>query len=999
MRKLIIRYLLKPDRKIRWIFAFSLLALLLFLTVLFEQKHQQKQTSELVDHTGHVISTIDTVNILFSECESASRSYTATKNPDWKEIVLRLHISVDNALSNLGVLTVENSEQQKNMETLLLLCRQKKVFQQKLIAGVFSPAEVVQKISPGGEGPQISRKVKSLLGTMRSTAAGFLVSRMEQNESNYQTSIFTAIFGGIFAFLLVLAILFNLNRDIYRRRKAEKEIVTSEEKYRNLIENAGVVMYTANDRGIVSFANQRVAELTGFSANELQGKHFSILLDPEWAERVVTFYFEQYKNKVPTTTLEFAIRTKTGGKKWVEQSSLLLYDNDEITGFQCMVKDITEQKEIEEELNESEIARRENELRLNSILNNTTTLVFIKDLSGHYIMVNRRFKEVFNLTDEMVINKTDYDFNTPEQAEHYLKLDQEVIDTRKPVQVEETIETSEGRRTLLLVKFPLLDDQQEVFGISGIATDITEKIQSRNQLEVALKNAEEAKELQEQFLANMSHEIRTPLNGIQGMTTLLLDTELNNEQREFTSTISRSLNNLLAIVNNILDFSNIKTGKLSLQNKPFNIREVAAGIKSQFDHELKKKHLALEIVINDQVPLSVTGDAARLKQVLVNLVDNAVKFTQSGFIRLEVFLLEETKEKIKLSFTVTDTGIGIAREKFETIFKSFAQANIDISHGYGGAGLGLAISKGLIELQGGNISVHSQPDKGSAFRFIMSYGSNKDESGQAVAKNDFTEHLKDKHFLVVEDNPVNQRLVTVVLQKVGSKVDIASNGKEAIDRLQENPGYDLILMDVQMPVMGGYEATTYIRQVLGLQMPIIALTATALKEDQDKCKEVGMNDFILKPFDFKDLYSRLARLLQNKQPLVQNQVAGPVTRMEKLYDLSLLEELDDKKYVYDMILFFLENTTADIVQLVPFATDKEWEKLYKMAHKIKGAVGMLQARSLATLLAKIEYDAKDMKDLDAIGNRAQEATRLFTELEIQLREELEILKKELPASN
>jgi CheY-like chemotaxis protein len=260
----------------------------------------------------------------------------------------------------------------------------------------------------------------------------------------------------------------------------------------------------------------------------------------------------------------------------------------------------------------------------------------------------------------------------------------------------------------------------------------------------------------------------------------------------------------------------------------------------------------------------------------VNLVDNAIKFTESGFIRLEVFLLEENKEKAKLSFTVTDTGIGIARDKFETVFKSFAQANINISHGYGGAGLGLAISKGLIELQGGNISVHSQLNNGSAFRFIMSYGSNKEESGETVVKNDFAEHLKDKHFLVVEDNPVNQRLVTVVLQKVGSKVDIASNGKEAIERLQEKPDYDLVLMDVQMPVMGGYEATTYIRQVLRSQIPIIALTATALKEDQDKCKEVGMNDFILKPFDFKDLYSRLTRLLLNEQPIVQtNAVAAP----------------------------------------------------------------------------------------------------------------------------
>ncbi|MES2374725.1 MAG: PAS domain S-box protein [Bacteroidota bacterium] len=988
-----------PDGKIRWVFVFSLAALILFFAVLYQQKEQQENTRTWVSHTNRTISNIDTIGILLSETEAGIREYLATKDPAWEKQVRQLHFYINASLETLLRLTVDNAVQVSNIEKLKKLFAQKIALQEKTLTGAFSGEVLKQKLSSNGEGQEVTRAVKLILAAIRDLENHLLTTRMAQNERSYQTSIFTAVFGGVFAFILVIVILFKLNNDIRRRRTAESDVALSEEKYRNLIENSGTVMYTANDRGLVSFANQRVAELTGYSADELKGKHFGMLLDPEWVERVITFYVDQYKNRVPATNLEFAIRTKNGEKKWVEQSSQLLYDNDEITGFQCMVKDITEKKHIEEELNESEIARKENEFRLNSILNNTSTLIFIKDLSGHYIMVNRRFKEVFNLTDEMVINKTDYDFNTREQAEHYLKLDEEVIATRKPVQVEETIETSEGRRTLLLVKFPLLNDKQEVFGISGIATDITEKIQSRNQLEVALKNAEEAKELQEQFLANMSHEIRTPLNGIQGMTALLLDTELNNEQREFTSTISRSLNNLLAIVNNILDFSNIKTGKLSLQNKPFNIRDVIAGIKSQFDHELKKKHLALEIMIDDKVPLSVSGDSARLKQVLVNLVDNAIKFTQSGSIRLEIFLLEETKEKTKLSFTVTDTGIGIARDKFETIFKSFAQASINISQGYGGAGLGLAISKGLIELQGGNISLHSQPNKGSAFRFIMSYGSNKEESGETAAKNDFTEHLKGKHFLVVEDNPVNQRLVSVVLQKVGSKVDIASNGKEAIERLQEKPDYDLILMDVQMPVMGGYEATIYIRQVLKSQIPIIALTATALKEDQDKCKEVGMNDFILKPFDFKDLYSRLTRLLLNKQPLVQKETITQPAKMGKLYDLSLLEELDDKKYVYDMILFFLQNTTADIAQLSPLAVNKEWDQLYKMAHKIKGAAGMLQVTGLTALLAKIELDAKEKKDLDTIGSRAQEATRLFVELEIQLQEELEILKKELPATD
>jgi PAS domain S-box-containing protein len=211
-----------------------------------------------------------------------------------------------------------------------------------------------------------------------------------------------------------------------------------------------------------------------------------------------------------------------------------------------MVRDITEKKMIEFELNESELKRKENEFRLSSILENTTALIFIKDLEGRYTMMNKRFKEVFGLTDEKVIGKTDYDFNPKELADHYRQLDAEVLAGLKPIESEELIETASGSRNLLLVKFPLLDDKQRPFGISGIATDITERVESLRQLEIALKHAEEAHELQEQFLANISHEIRTPMNGIHGMTSLLLDTPLNEEQKEFTTMIQRSVNNLTA---------------------------------------------------------------------------------------------------------------------------------------------------------------------------------------------------------------------------------------------------------------------------------------------------------------------------------------------------------------------------------------------------------------------------------------------------------------------
>ena len=405
--------------------------------------------------------------------------------------------------------------------------------------------ELSQKVRSDAAPRQITLSIKSLLAQIKQDNEKLLSEKIIRNEKEFSTGVWFALFGGIFAFVLVLAILFQLNGDISLRKKAENEVLLSESKYRNLIENADVVLYTTNESGTITFANNRVSQLTGYTVEELTGKHFSFLLDPDWIKNVLTFYRNQFQQQIQVTTLDFITQTKSGQKKWVEQSAQLVLDNDRIIGFQCMVKDINERKTIEIELNRSELKRKENEYRLNAILDNTAALIFIKDLDGRYFMVNKRFKEVYNLTDEMIINKTDYEFNPKELADYYKNSDREIMEGLKAKESEETIETPEGIRNLLLVKFPLFDDKKNIFGISGIATDITEWVQSRKELEAALKNAEEAKQLQEQFLANMSHEIRTPLNGIQGMSNLLLETKLNEEQREFANMIKQSLNNLM----------------------------------------------------------------------------------------------------------------------------------------------------------------------------------------------------------------------------------------------------------------------------------------------------------------------------------------------------------------------------------------------------------------------------------------------------------------------
>lgn len=986
----------KMDRKIRWLFIFSSLVFICFMVILYQQKNSQEITRMRIYNTYSTIKKLEKINTLVAETESASRGFLLTKDTGWHRTLLQLHSQLRSSIMEARQLIQANTPEKDKIAELEVLIQRKINYQNDLVNALVITTSLLSKIRADNDARKITHSIKLLLAEMIVNEEALLSQRIEKNEKAFTKGIYLALFAGVFAFMLILAVLVQLNGDMYFRKKAEEEAYINEAKYRNIIENAGVVLFTADMKGNITFTNNQVIDLTGYTPEELNGKHFSILIDPSSVTEVAGFYYKQFQQRIPATTLDFKTRTKSGDIKWVEQFAQLLYAGNEVTSFQCMVKDITEKKKIEFELGESEIKRIENEYRLTAILDNTTTLIFIKDLYGRYVMVNKRFKDVFGLTDEMVINKTDYDFNPIELADHYKNLDEQVIAALKPIESEELINTAEGERILLLVKFPLLDDKQRVFGISGIATDITERTQSRQQLVAALKNAEDARELQEQFLANMSHEIRTPLNGIQGMTSLLLDTTLNEEQKEFTNMIKRSLNNLVAIVNDVLDYSNIKTGKLTLEKIEFNVTEALEIVKGQYAHLLANKALGFELVIDDNVPGLLIGDPYRLKQVLISLLGNAVKFTKAGGVSIQVSVKEKTALETVLLFAIRDTGIGITEDKLDTIFESFAQANMDISRGYGGAGLGLAISKGLVQLQGGEIWAESIPGEGSVFSFSIPYGLKQQAEDRSV-ESDFTLQLQGKHFLVVEDNEVNQKLIGFVLKKVGGIVDIASHGKEAVEFFEQKRSYDLVIMDLQMPVMDGYRTAIYIRQELKLEIPIIAMTATALKGDQEKCRQVGMNDFMLKPFDFNDLYKRLVRLLYQQSSNDEDDT--PLTAdPTKLYDLSLLEELDDKESLLDVITLFLDHTPAEVQQLSCLLEQRDWMGLYKLSHKIKGAVGILQATAITALLGTIEENAKEEKDLAGIGTLVTQAMELFATMETRLREEQQEIKKELTAT-
>jgi PAS domain S-box-containing protein len=807
----------------------------------------------------------------------------------------------------------------------------------------------------------------------------------------------------IFALLMWLTAK-SLNKSDDERKKAELQLIYAKDDhaaneiiYRNLIENSGVVMYTISLNGLITFTSSKAFQLTGYSMKELIGMHFSELTDAAWLGTVKEKYKWQVKNNIQETLIEFYMRTKYGDKKWVEQSAVLIIEDNLPVGFQCIVKDISERKEMEEVLRKYEVELVQNQERLQSILDNATSLMYIKDLDGKYLLTNKQFKETLNLNDTIVIGKTDFELTDSRRAQHFKDTDDEVIRSCKPVELEETLEMDDGTHNILIVKFPLLDAQNNIYGISGIGTDITERVRYQEELIEAKKIAEDAKKLQEQFLANMSHEIRTPMNGIQGMTDLLLETQLTDEQNDFATTIKRSSDNLLVIVNDILDFSKIQAGKLTIEKIDFKLSEVVENIKAIFRHHLHQKGLTLELIVDEAVPATLNGDPYRLNQILVNLVGNAIKFTHKGGIHISISIQKTAAKEIFLNFAIADTGIGIETDKIDKIFESFTQANAETSRKYGGTGLGLAITKQLLELQRGVISVTSNINSGTTFQFSIPYNYSKTNNSSFITGKDVKNYrslFNGKKFLIAEDNEINQKVIRQVLQKAGGTVDIANNGLEAVSFLKQSNDYDLIIMDLQMPEMDGYEATKYIRNVMNLSIPIIAMTASALKGEKSKCIAIGMNDYLSKPFDFYFLYKRISLLLG------EIPVSEPVVAIieksgnENLFDLSLLEEMNDNEYLLEMLTIFLSNTPIELNELNRACLASQFDAVYKMAHKLKGSTGVFQANFLSDVLEKIENTARAGKN-DGLPMLVGLANEEYKKIEIPLKEHLKKIQARL----
>jgi PAS domain S-box-containing protein len=904
--------------------------------------------------------------------------------------------------------------------------------------------------------------------------------------------------------------------DVSERRAAVQRLRESEERFRQAFEFAGAGMAIVGLDGEWLKVNRVICEITGYPEPELLKKTFQDITHPEDVAADLGHVRELLENKARYFQMEKRYIRRDGGIVWIHLTSSLVRDEAGAPlHFISQVEDITARKRAEEAL-------RESEERFRDLFENASDMIQSTAPDGRFLFVNRAWSETMGYSDAELQGLRVFDIVHPDHREEWATAFRRVILGENLTNVETAFIARDGRKILVEGNAHCQFRGRMPVGMRGIFRDCTERRRGEVELRAAKESAEAANRAKSRFLANISHEIRTPMNGVIGMTSLLLDTPLNEDQRDYAGTIRASAENLLTVINDILDFSKVEAGKIALETLDFDAQDVLEDTLELLAEAAQSKGIELAGRIAPDAPRRFRGDAGRLRQVLTNLVGNAIKFTAGGEVAVRVDVADETDSQATLTFRVRDTGIGIDPAKQAGLFEAFSQADASTTRKFGGTGLGLAISKQLVELMGGRIGVESAPGQGSTFWFSLpmqkqsepSPGSESEHAligaralivddnatsaeclqaqfaawnipsvcaangGEALERlrgaagqgDAFTtaildlsmpgmdglalaraitadeklaavqlilltargERLSEREWraagitqccakpvrqsalfdclanttargaapscgpavlsefaaapgarliLVVEDNPVNQKVALGQLRKLGYAADAVGNGFEALEALDRVP-YDIVLMDCQMPEMDGYEASAAIRQRerAGQHTWIVAMTANAMREDRELCLAAGMDDYVSKPVRMADLAAALERApLSAAEPLAVD--PRSISQLRELFGE------DDEDHFERLVALFREDAPHSLAELDAAAARGDGRSIMRLAHTVKGSAAYFGARPFQELCGKMEL-AGGAGNIDAIPGllaaTEHELKRVLTALDTEL---------------
>ena len=662
---------------------------------------------------------------------------------------------------------------------------------------------------------------------------------------------------------------------------------------------------------------------------------------------------------------------QTGASDYIPKSLLTA------VGLEQCVRNSLRYSELERVRDKVESSLKSAEEKLSTIVSNTPVILFSVNPKGEFTFAKGRNLGVFMPEGADLVGESVFDvFDGYDEFIHQMKIALTGNEVTQSLKF--------GDMVYQISCTPRFNKRGRLDEIVGIAYDVTKRAEAEESLMKAKLLAEQTSKAKQDFIANMSHEIRTPMNAIVGFANLLQDTKLNDVQKDYLQTIKLSGDNLLSLINDILDFSKIEAGKLIIEKEPFVLSETLFSLERVLKGKSEEKKIKLDIRVADDVPTRLIGDANRLYQVLMNLVSNAIKFTDKGKVMVLVEKKEEHENKVKLKFTVSDTGIGIPADQFDAIFDSFSQVSSGTTRKYGGTGLGLAIVRRLIHLQKGTIKVKSELRKGSTFEFEIKYALGKEKhtvESTTLPKEIDAKVFAGKKILLAEDNRMNQKLIQNLLAPFSVQLTIVDNGQAALDILECDP-FDLLLLDIQMPIRDGFEVAEHIRKELKGEMakiPILAMTAHAFKEEKEACFSAGMNEHISKPIQKQELFEVMQRLLNSN-----SRAEGVVL------DLSYLKSLSEgnNAFVREMLTIFSEDIPELMRQLKIAVDAEDWKRVGQLAHKYRSPLSLLRLHRLEEIMTTMEY-------MDGEKIQIEEMKMLFKEAQCLTAMALESVQREI----